>query len=143
MKSVLGTFVTNIISEITAAQAYRRLSRQSPEPVLSKIALLIAGDEARHAASFFRFAQEHLASDREKIRGLEVLRAWLGGSGGQATHPVAQMMERLNEDTLDFGFAAIRTRVVRVIGLLLDLPLERQEDVSKEWMALLAEKRKS
>ncbi len=136
MRSIVGTLVTNLISEITAAQAYRHLSRTSPEPVLGKIAGLIAGDEARHAASFFRFASRALAMAprdtvrRDRARGLEVLQAWLGGAT-PTTHPVAQMIERLHglEDAHGYMGTSVRTRVVRVVGLLLDLPLRRDEDV--------------
>jgi ferredoxin len=150
MRSVVGTLVTNVISEVTAAQAYRHLARTSREPVLAGIARLIAGDEARHAASFFRFAWRELstqppeASRRERARGLEVLQAWLGGAR-PATHPVAQMIERLEDGggdgTLDMDFAAIRTRVVRVVGLLLGLPVRREEDVALALRDLLSAKR--
>ncbi len=148
MRSTVGTLVTNIVSEITAAQAYRHLSRTSPEPVLAGLARLISGDEARHAASFFRFASKVLASipadaaRRERARGLEVLQAWLGGMG-QATHPVAQMLERLDQSddrSLDMDFASVRARVVRVVGLLLDLPVRREQDVALVLRDLLARK---
>jgi ferredoxin/rubrerythrin len=147
MKSVVGTLVTNVISEITAAQAYRALARRSPEPVLAGIARRIAGDEARHASSFFRFARQRLAhltpdaARRERTRGVEVLQAWLGGTA-PATHPVAQMMERLSEgpDTYDVGFGAVRTRVIRVVGLLLDLPMRRDDDVPLVLRDLLSQR---
>ena len=110
------------------------------------MARLIAGDEARHASSFFRFARKHLdtlgpdVARRERARGLEVLQAWLGGTA-QTTHPVAQMMERLSESgdegLLDLGSAAVRTRVVRIVGLLLDVPLARKEDVRPALVELL------
>jgi ferredoxin len=148
MRSAVGTLVTNIVSEITASQAYRHLARTSPEPVLGRIAALIAGDEARHAASFFRFARRQLAREgasergslRERARGLEVLHAWLGGAQ-QVTHPVQQMMERLDvAGTSVFGldFDAIRLRVVRVVGMLLDVPLRGVEDVAPALRELLA-----
>jgi rubrerythrin len=138
MRSLTGTLVTNVISEVTAAQAYRRLAARSPEPLLRELAVRIAGDEARHAASFFRFGRQRLATataaeaGRDRARGLEVLQAWLGGAT-PATHPVAQMLERLGggaaEASLDLDFGGIRTRVVRVVGLLLDVPLKGEEDV--------------
>jgi ferredoxin/rubrerythrin len=147
MQSLVGTLVTNVISEVTAAQAYRRLARRSREPVIALIADLIARDEARHAASFFRFARKRLAATpqesarRDRARGLEILQAWLGGAR-TATHPVAQMLERLeegaDEDALDLGLSSVRTRVVRVVGLLLDLPLGREEDVVPLLRQLLA-----
>jgi ferredoxin len=147
MRSMVGTLVTNVVSEITAAQAYRYLARSSPEPVLAGIASRIAGDEARHAASFFRFARSRLArapdgsGARERVRGLEVLHAWLGGTQ-QVTHPVQQMLERLGAAAaLDLDFASIRLRVVRVAGLLLDLPLRRSEDVAPALRDLLARAR--
>jgi ferredoxin len=139
MRSVTGTLVTNVVSEITASQAYRYLARTSPEPVLRALASRIAGDEARHGASFFRFARRHLARTpeanalRERARGLEVLHAWLDASAN-VTHPVQQMVERLRAaptgSAFDLDFASIRLRVVRVVGALLDVPLARPEDVA-------------
>jgi ferredoxin len=148
MRSALGTLVTNVVSEITASQAYRHLARTSPEPVLARIATLIAGDEARHAASFFRFARRQLAREdasergslRERARGLEVLHAWLGGAQ-QVTHPVQQMIERLDvagTGVLALDFDAIRLRVVRVVGVLLDVPLRGVDDVGPALRELLA-----
>jgi ferredoxin len=152
MRSIVGTLVTNVISEVTAAQAYRRLARGGPEPVLARIASQISGDEARHAATFFRFAWRRLASEepevarRSRARGLEVLQAWLGGVS-QTTHPVAQMIERLNEGvdlaSLDLDFTPVRTRVIRVVGLLLDLPLRREEDVGTTLRELLVQQRQT
>jgi rubrerythrin len=153
MRSAVGTLITNVISEITAAQAYRRLAARSPEPVLATLARYIAGDEARHAATFFRFARRQLARApssaawRDRARGLEVLQAWLGGSR-QTTHPVAQMVDRLNEapagaTAVDIDSAAVRARVVRTVALLLDVPLRRQEDVAPALRELLAERQRS
>ena len=100
--------------------------------------------------AFFRFAWRRLASEepivarRSRARGLEVLQAWLGGVS-QTTHPVAQMIERLSEGTdlasLDLDFTPVRTRVVRVVGLLLDLPLRREEDVATTFRELLVQAR--
>jgi ferredoxin/rubrerythrin len=152
MRSIVGTLVTNVISEVTAAQAYRRLARGAPESVLASIAQRIAGDEARHAATFFRFAWWRLAREepeiahRSRARGVEVLQAWLGGVS-QTTHPVAQMIERLSEGadlaSLDLDFTPVRTRVVRVVGLLLELPLRREEDVATTLRELLAARRQT
>jgi ferredoxin len=154
MRSTLGTLVTNIISEISAAHAYRHLAATSPEPVLADIARKIAGDEARHAATFFRFARRRLAAEssdvarRDRARGLEVLQAWLGGVQTAMTHPVAQMIKRLEDSDIDnealgLGFTAVRVRVVRVIGLLFDLPLQRPDDVGPALRELLTQRAKS
>jgi len=147
MRSVVGTLVTNVVSEITAAQAYGYMARTVPEPVLARIAALIAGDEARHAASFFRFARLQLSRTpevslpRERARGLEVLLAWLRGAG-QVTHPVQQMIDRIGaagaSGSFDVDFDAVRLRVVRVVGLLLDVPLRRVDDVEPALRELLA-----
>jgi hypothetical protein len=146
MRSLVGTLVTNIVSEVTAAQAYRHLAKTSAEPVLARIATFISGDEARHAASFFLFARKALAdlpadaARREKARGLEVLHAWLGGVA-QSTHPVAEMLERLESSEASDVIprtSSIRARVIRVVGLLLDVPLSGAEDVEPNLRALLA-----
>jgi hypothetical protein len=146
MRSRVGTLVSNVVSEITASRAYDYLARTSPEPLLGRIAVAIAGDEARHAASFFRFTRQRLerlpADDRrrERARGLEVLHAWLRGPY-QVTHPVQQMVDRLGEGgatgSFEPDFAAIRVCAVRVVGLLLDCPLARVEDVGPALRELL------
>jgi ferredoxin len=145
MKSRIGTLVTNVISEVTAAHAYQALARTSADPVLAKIAMNIAGDEARHAASFYRFTRARIESaersDRARLDGLKVLSAWLSGSGS-VTHPVNQMLKRLEEAPavgvpgIDFG--SVQTRVIRIIGLLLDFPLRTPTDVDAQLRALVA-----
>lgn len=145
MKSRTGTLVTNVISEVTAAHAYHTLARTSAEPVLAQVALNIAGDEARHAASFYRFARARIEGavkpERERLDGLKVLSAWLSGSAS-VTHPVNQMLQRLEESPpvavtgIDFG--SVQSRVIRIIGLLLDLPLRNPGDVDAQLRALVA-----
>jgi hypothetical protein len=153
MRSITGTLVTNVVSEMTASRAYAHLASTSREPVLARIAALVAGDEARHAASFLLFARRHLARlqprgsapsrehERERARGLEVLAAWLGGAQ-QVTHPVQQMIDRLDagrpSEAVDLELASVRPRVLRVVGLLLGTPLRCADDVPRALRELLA-----
>ena len=144
MKSRMGTLVTNVISEVTAAQAYRTMAESSPEPVLAAIAQRIAGDEARHAASFLRFARARLdvseRPERERLDALKVLHFWLG-DGIEVTHPVNQMLHRLDKqpagaagervmEDIGFDLSAVQRRVTRLLGVLLDLPLKSPTDVA-------------
>jgi ferredoxin len=143
MKSKMGTLVTNVVSEVTAASAYRTMARAGAEPVLTQIAGFIAADEARHAASFLRFARRRLESAedpaRERLDALKVLHFWLNDMQ-QVTHPINQMLDRLRADatgsdaltTLSFDFGAIKRRVTRMIGLLVDVPLATPDDVLPE-----------
>jgi ferredoxin len=153
MRSMTGTLVSNVVSEVTATRAYGHLAATSPEPVLAALARHIACDEARHAATFFMFARQRLASSppemsrRDRARGVEVLQAWLGGAQA-TTHPVAQMLERLQEtgeetDPLALEASGVRVRVVRVVGLLLGLPLRRVSDVGPVLMQLLKQRGES
>lgn len=145
MKSRTGTLVTNVISEVTAAHAYDTLARTSKEPVLAQIARNISGDEARHAASFYRFARARIEGaekpERERLDGLKVLSAWLSG-GASVTHPVNQMLQRLEESPpaavtgIDFG--SVQSRVIRIVGLMIDLPLRTPADVDAQLRALVA-----
>ena len=140
MKSKMGTLVTNVVSEVTAASAYWTMARFGGEPVLAEIAGFISADEARHAASFFRFARRRLegAEDtaRERLDALKVLHFWLNEMQ-QVTHPVNQMLERLQADdagsealsALRFDFGAVKRRITGMIGLLIDCPLRAPEDV--------------
>jgi hypothetical protein len=133
MRSQVGTLVTNVISEIVASAAYAAMGSHCPEPVLARIARNLAGDEARHAASFYRYAERHLeaSTDRAADRrdALKVLHLWVGD--GEMRHPVHEFYER-NRDT--FNELAIEPtfpveRIVRTIGVLVDLPLESAADV--------------
>jgi hypothetical protein len=149
MKSRMGTLVTNVISEVSASHAYGALADASPEPVLAILARRIAGDEARHAASFFRFARKRLEAsdrpDRERLDGLKVLQFWLAGSE-QVSHPVNQMLQRLSPNALQAASVESRgmtssnfgKRITRLVGLLLDLPIRDPGDVDVTLRELVA-----
>ncbi len=140
MKSKTGTLVTNIISEVTAAAAYQAMADHGVEPTLRTVAQFIAGDEARHASSFFRFAQKRIeeADDplRERLDALKVLHFWLSDTQ-QVTHPVSQMIARLDDPSSDvrvlkdvlFDPGTIRSRLIKMIGLLIEEPLHAIEEV--------------
>jgi rubrerythrin len=145
MRSLTGTLVTNVISEITAADAYLALARAAPEPLLSALAQRIASDEARHAASFFRYARRRVARaaqpDRERLDALKVLHFWLSESQS-VTHPVNQTMERLRGLEQVSGVrsdaAAVRARICGVVGLLAGVPLRGPDGVHQALHALTA-----
>lgn len=149
MKSLTGTLVTNIISEMTAAYAYQKLCSFGKEPVLTAIAERLSGDEARHAAGFYRYAQKRISSakdpNRERLDGLKVLHVWLNDTGN-VTHPINQMIQRLERgddgehalEHFQFEFNRVRVRVVRLLGGLLGVPLQQPEDVLPQLQALIA-----
>lgn len=149
MKSRMGTLVTNVISEVSASHAYGALADASAEPVLAILARRIAGDEARHAASFFRFARKRLEAsdrpDRERLDGLKVLQFWLSGSE-QVSHPVNQMLQRLSPNALRAASVAssgmtssnFGKRITRLVGLLLGLPIRDPADVDVTLRELVA-----
>jgi hypothetical protein len=140
MKSKIGTLVTNLVSELSAAHAYHAMACFSPEPVLASIARSIAGDEARHASAFFLFARRMLEGEADRARAtldaLKVLHVWLDESD-RVTHPINQMMQRLGEsdafghvsDELGLDFGSVRRRATRLVGTLLDLPLSEPSEV--------------
>ncbi len=136
MKSAMGTLVTNVISELFAAEAYRGLSASAPEPLLVRITQAIAADEARHAAGFFRYARRLLDTsaqpDRERLDALKVLHFWLEESAS-VSHPVNEAMHKLGELMPAGGalapFVAPRARVTRAVGALLGLDLREPSDV--------------
>lgn len=138
MKSLTGTLVTNIISEVTAAHAYHTMAVTAREPALSAIARRISGDEARHASAFFRYADRRIAEardpDRERLDALKVLHFWLNESG-QVTHPINQMLARVRGsgdgagEALNFDLTSVNRRVTRLVGVLVDRALSRPEDV--------------
>jgi rubrerythrin len=146
MRSRMGTLATNVISEITASMAYLNLARVSAEPLLSALCRNIAADEARHSASFFRFARRRLEDaedpERERLDAIKVLHLWLNESGS-VTHPVNQTMERLRglegvdpASLPDFG--EVRARACRAVGLLAGVDVEKPADVEPILAALVA-----
>jgi ferredoxin len=150
MKSKMGTLVTNIVSEVTAASAYGAMGAGSSESVLAQLGTFIAGDEARHAGSFFRFASRRLRMaadpDRERLDALKVLHFWLN-EAEQVSHPINQMLERLKDggrqgDVLGavaFDLSAVKRRATRLIGLLAGIELGTPEQVLPALTQMTAE----
>jgi len=136
MRSRMGTFVTNIISEMVAATGYIALRDRSPEPVLARIASCLAADEARHCASFFMYARRHLErsrdADRERRDALKVLFMWFQ-SNELVAHPVSEFFQRHD---VAFDIATVRDRVTRLIGLLVGLPLTSESDLVTQLRSL-------
>lgn len=132
MKSRMGTLVTNIISEIVASSRYMNLSAHAPEPVLAQIATRLAADEARHAASFYTFAHRRLAAatdaEAERRDALKVLYLWINESE-RVHHPVNLFA---TTQASAAAVAALRSRVIRTIGLLVGAPLRDAGDVMRE-----------
>lgn len=146
MRSRMGTLVTNVISEITASMAYLSLGRAVEEPLLQAICRRIATDEARHAASFFRYARRRLEGsadlDRDRLDAVKVLHFWLNESQS-VTHPVNQAMARLREQG---GLAAaclpdvgeLRARACRAVGLLTGTEIQAPADAGTVLARLVA-----
>jgi ferredoxin len=135
MKSLVGTLVTNVISEMVAAEAYLRLADSAPEPLLGILARRIGADEARHAASFFAYAQralERADSERGRLDALKVLHFWFN-EGASVSHPVNETMERLRELQSAGGalppFLPPGDRMAKVIGRLTGLPMNTPDDL--------------
>jgi ferritin len=140
MKSRMGTLVTNIISEMVASAAYAGLAATAPEPVLAGIAKNLAADEARHAASFYAYAQRQLerSADRDNDRrdAIKVLYLWFSDND-RVSHPVNEFYSR-NEGRADvadtmrglaFDRTAPRARVIELIGTLVGVPLDETSDL--------------
>lgn len=132
MKSTIGMLVTNVISEMTASAGYRSLAQQISEPVLADIADKLAADEARHAASFYVYAQRYLSRSQDPIAdrrdALKVLYVWLQDNGS-VRHPVNEVRARATDDTLPIHDSMPRERIVQLVGALVDLPLNGETDL--------------
>jgi len=128
MKSRMATLVTNIVSEMVASARYMSLRARSPEPVLGQIAARLAGDEARHAASFFLFAQRRLAmpatADADRRDALKVLYLW-SKENAHVHHPVNLFKTAASPQVL----AAMQGRIFRMVGHLIGYPLRTLDDV--------------
>jgi len=136
MKSLMGTLVTNVISEMFAAEAYLGMAQTSPEPLLGAIAQRICADEARHGAGFFTYARQILARspnpDRERLDALKVLHFWFNENHAVA-HPVNETMDKVKTLLPEGGpmasFHPPLERVAIAIGRLTDLPIDKPEDL--------------
>jgi ferritin len=138
MRSRMGTLVTNVISEVNASCAYASLAEVAEEPILRGIALRLSADEARHASSFYRYSARRLERstqpERERVDAVKVLRFWLQESE-RVTHPVNQVLQRVKAKRT-LAPEEVRERACRLVGTLVDLPLDQPEDVEK-WLAPL------
>jgi ferredoxin len=142
MKSRIGTLVTNVISEMFAAEAYRGMATSSPEPLLAFITERISADEARHGATFFAYARRVLETstqpERDRLDVLKVLHFWVNENSA-VSHPVNQTMEKLASVRTRGGilppFEPPLGRVSRMVGLLTGLPIQRPEDLSAQLFA--------
>lgn len=139
MKSRMGTLVTNIISEMVASSSYWRLHQSSPEPVLALIARNLAADEARHAASFYMYAERHLARskdpDSDRRDALKVLYMWFQGNE-LVSHPVNEFFTRNQDRAIGFDLRLPRDRITRLIGTLVGVPLDASTDLLAQIRAL-------
>jgi rubrerythrin len=152
MASKMGTLALNVISEMVAATLYVTLaSRPDCEPTLRQICSSIAGDEARHAASFYSFAKRRLQRcddpKREQIAALKVLEFWTTpGLNERVAHPVnllanryknsPQLHEVVPREQLDSAIASTYRRTYRMFGLLLGLEIQDLRDVGEQLIAL-------
>jgi len=127
---------TNVVSEMVASAGYVRLSRRVDEPVLAKIAMWLGSDEARHAASFFRYAQRAIARaenpSTERAIVLRVLHVWLN-EPEKMGHPVHRLQGA--QPLLEAGFAhplespAVRSRVCDVVSALVGRTVSPGDDL--------------
>lgn len=152
MPSKMGTLATNIVSEMVAATIYVTVADQAGcEPVLRQICLDIGGDEARHAASFYSYAQKRLgrADDprAEKLAALKVLYFWTTPElNARVGHPVNLLANRYRTDTLvqqavpreaiEHAITNTYKRVCRVFETLLGVELRDPHDVGDQLAAL-------
>ncbi|MEZ4295166.1 MAG: ferritin-like domain-containing protein [Polyangiaceae bacterium] len=154
MPSKMGTLTTNVISEMVAATLYVTVaSRPGCEPTLRRICSNIAGDEARHAASFYSYAKKRLARSAdprsEKIAALKVLYFWMTpGLNSRVGHPVnmlanrckegAEIGEMLPREALEAAIDQTYRRACRVFESLLGLTLREPRDIGEQLTALEA-----
>jgi ferredoxin/rubrerythrin len=138
MKSLVGTLAINVISEMTASHAYLQMVAFKKEPLIANISQRIAGDEARHGASFFAYARRAIAAsanpDRERLEVLKVMHFWLAASKN-VSHPVNQAMQRVQELLPALGhpgFGPPQERIARAVGLLTGLPIHSPVDLAPQ-----------
>jgi hypothetical protein len=147
MNSRMGTLVINILSEIETATFYLSVSQNVKEPVLKLIARNLAGDEARHASSFYLYAKKRLMASEnpqfEQFEALKVLYFWLV-SNQNVKHPFAMFANKVagsrEFDELDrilsFKTENMYQRMRTMIGNLIGVSLENKEAVRRHFLQL-------
>lgn len=140
-KSRVRTLAVNIISEMKAAAWYRMISEATDEPVLKRIARNIAGDEARHAASFFLYARRYIEAAidpvKEKRELLTILYTWLAASSQRL--PFAEFFreggtqnaKRVEELAKDFDPREVEARICGVFGSLAGVTIDGPESIKQ------------
>ena len=137
MSSRVGTLVTNVISEMVAATSYARMAVGVAEPVLRIIAARLSADEARHAASFYGFAERYIGDDNERRRdALKVLFMWLR-DGSRVGHPVSAFHGRPAVRTessgcfedLGLSLEVAQQRICKVVGRLAGVELASADEI--------------
>ncbi len=135
LRSPASVLAVNIISEMTATEAYLFAARGRPEPLIAAIAERVAADESRHAASLFAYARRAIAEAKDpgrvRLEMLKVLQFWLSARA-DLNHPVNRAMQKVQ--TLlpaigATGFAPPTERIAKAIGLLTGLPIAASADV--------------
>lgn len=129
MPSLVGTLVINIVSEMVAAHAYLHMAAGRLEPLLHATVVKLAGDEARHGASFFTYARRLIEKsetpERDRLDALKVLHFWFN-IGNDVSHPVNQAMKRLEGLLPALGSPPLfppNDRIAQVVGALTGLKL--------------------
>lgn len=93
----------NIVSEITAAHAYKTFALESQEPVLQIIMHNLAVDETRHANSFYSYAKNMINRAEDKnlalLTTLRVLFYCMFSM--EQHHPVNELTMRTRQDLAD------------------------------------------
>jgi len=147
INSRMATLVMNILSEIEASSIYVTYNRIIKEPVLNLIVRNLAADEARHASSFYSYAQKMMDSsdnpDLQRLEALKVLYFWLS-SYGKVQHPITIFTHRVAamsefddmRPSLGFVGEPMFKRMRDMIGKLVGLSLDTKEDVREHFMEL-------
>lgn len=133
-KSRVRAVAVNIISEMKAAAWYRMIAEMTDEPVLKRIAQNIAGDEARHAASFFLYASRYIEAAlepaKEKRELLTILYRWLAASNQRL--PFAEFFRdggtenarRVDELARDFAPREVEARICGLFGSMAGISID-------------------
>lgn len=143
----VGTLMMNIISEARAAEFYRRLAKETREPVIRNIWKLLGRDESRHARAFYVFAQELCDHDRRnQVAALQMAYVWLADRSQGLKHPAGHFyphstsaeglrrIESLQEGATDAADAKVLSMVRRLAD---DQSIESPRDVKRKLRSLL------
>lgn len=123
------TLALHYCGELRLGMWYRRWSRETTEPVLSRIYSLISNDEFRHAACYEEFMEQALLRDRGVLLDFMQAAKWMLVNPNRDKHPTTMKAARETDsavvDRIE-GYEVLQRHIQRTVSDDDEQSLRRQ-----------------